>query len=363
MKTKKTSMQNISDQTISKPKKRLAKKTKILLIVLSCILVVVLSGGGVLIYFQNQGDPNYVPPEQNPHNFNGLLARPDFSGSVDSNIPTEEAALIEYAYSLYANAAENAKNCPEMLAFSNCSTSFSVLKIVNYIDLDIVLIKNQEEFFRIDYRLNNNVPFLKIKGFSKQINDSLDLVITERYYANTSMENMLYQKVKTAYLENNLPTTIWNSDEYPLTEKEMPKEVFSSSQEGAFTLVGYTIKPETIKTASVSYDKKGKFYNVDLVFDCENPVLTENIVGLIRTGSGDPEANYNEMRMSFTVWDNGYLRSLSSYETWSASALGVKTLAFESVFDYNWMISYNSSDCDLSSYPDYILMKEQINVN
>ena len=366
MKTKKSSLVNSSDSVSStqnsSPKKKLTKKTKILLIVISCVLIVVLSGVGVLIYFQNQGDPNYVPPEQNPHNFSGLLARPDFSGSVESTIPNDEAALKEYAYSLYAQAAENAKNCSEMLAFSNCSTSFSVLKIANYIDLDIVLIKNQDEFFRIDYRLDNNVPFLKIKSFAKQINDSLDLVITERYYANTSMENMLYQKVKNAYLEDNLPTANWTAKEYPLTEKELPKEAYSSSLDGAFTLVGYTVNPETIKTAAVSYDKKGKFYNVDLVFDCEVPQLTENIVGLIREGSGDPQANYNEMRMSFSVWDNGYLRSLSSYETWSASALGVEALSFESVFDYNWMISYSPSDCDLSSYEDYLIMKEQINI-
>ncbi len=344
----------------SSPKKKLSKKAKILIIVLSCVMVVVLSGAGVLIYFQNQGDPNYVPPEQNRHKFNGLLIRPEYSGSVNSEIPTEEGALKDYAYYLYALAAENAKNCPQMLAFSNCSTSFSVLKIVNYIDLDIVLIKNQEDFFRIDYRLNNNVPFLKLKSFAKQINDSLDLVITERYYANTSMEKMLYQKVKNAYLENNLPKADWELKDYPITEKEMPKEVYSSAQEGAFSLVGYTVKPETIKTAAVSYDKKGKFYTVDIVFDCENPELTEKIIDLIRTGASDPNANYNEMKMTFTVWDNGYLRSLSSYETWSAAALGVSTLAFESVFDYNWMISYSSTDCDLNSYPDYLLMKEQI---
>lgn len=350
----------MSDLTV-KAKKKLKKPTKILIIVTACVLVVVLAATGVLLYMRGQKTTNYVPAEQNRHGFDGLLLRPSFDGAVESNIPTEETALINYAYSLYALAMQNAKNCEEMLAFSNCSTRFSVIGIDNYIDLDIVLLKNQEKFFRIDYRLKNNVPFLNFKAFAKQINDSLELVITERYYADTTMDYMLYQKVRNSnLLENDLPGADWESDEYPIIAKEMPQEVFNSSQEGAFTLVGYTITPETIKTATISHNKRDKYYSVDIVFDCSVPALTENIVGLIRDGSGDPNANYNQMTMNFTIWDNGYLRSLKSYETWSAAALGVSALTFESVFDYNWMISYNSKDCDITAYPDFLLMQQQL---
>ncbi len=349
----------MSDLTI-KPKKKLKKTTKILLIVIACVLVVVLAATGVLLYMQNQKTTNYVPADQNRHNFEGLLMRPSFAGQV-SSIPADDSELINYAYSLYELAMQNSKNCEEMLAFSNCSTRFSVIGIDNYIDLDIVLLKNQNNFFRIDYRLKNNVPFLNLKAFAKQINDSLELVITERYYADTSMEHMVYQKVRNADVnENNLPTADWTSDDSPIIAKQMPQEVYNSSQEGDFTLVGYTVTPETIKSAVVTHNKKDKYYSVDLVFDCSVPLLTENIVGLIRDGSGDPNANYNEMTMNFTIWDNGYLRSLKSYETWSAAALGVSALKFESVFDYNWMISYNEKDCEMSTYPDFVLMKSQI---
>lgn len=351
----------MSKSTTPSARRKLKKPTKILLIVVSCVLIVVLSGVGVLIYMQNQKTTNYVPAEQNRHNFEGLLARPSFSGTVNSDIPEDETELIDYAYNLYALAMANAKSCEEMLAFSNCSTVFSVIGISNYIDLDIVLLKNQDEYFRIDYRLKNNVPFLNIKAFAKQINDSLDLVITERYYATTSMENMAYQKVKNAYTdENNLPYADWTSADYALTEKELPKQVYSSTQEGNFTLVGYTVSPETIKSAVVSHNKKDKYYSVDMIFDCTVPSLTADVINLIRDGSNDPNANYNEMKMTFTVWDNGYLRSLKSYETWSAAALGVSALKFESSFDYSWMISYNQNDCDMTKCADLILMKSQL---
>lgn len=351
----------MSKHTTSTTKKKMKKTTKILLILVSCILIVVLSGVGVLIYMQNQKTTNYVPAEQNRHNFEGLLTRPSFGGTVNSDIPSEETALINYAYNLYNLAMANSKSCEEMLAFSNCSTVFSVIGISNYIDLDIVLLKNQDEYFRIDYRLKNNVPFLNIKAFSKQINDGLDLVITERYYANTAMEHMAYQKVKNAYAdENNLPYADWTSDDYTLTEKELPKQVYSNAQEGNFTLVGYTVNPETIKSAEVSHNKKDKYYTVDIIFDCTVPALTADVINLIRDGSNDPNANYNEMKMTFTVWDNGYLRSLKSYETWSAAAFGVSALKFESSFDYSWMISYDKSDCDMTKCADLVLMKSQL---
>lgn len=351
----------MSKSSDASTKKKMNKLTKVFIIIISCVLVVVLAAGGVLIYMQSQKSTNYVPAEQNRHNFEGLLVRPSFAGAVDADIPENETEIIEYAYSLYTEAMTNAKDCEKMLAFSNCATIFSVIGVSNVIDLDIVILKNQNNFFRIDYRLKNNVPFLNIKAFAKQINEGLDLVITERYYTDTSMDAMIYQKVRNSSVdENNIPSADWASSDFPITEKELPKQVYNSSQDGPFTLVGYDVSPETIKSAVVTHNKKDKFYSIDLVFDCDVPSLTADVINLIRDGSGDPNAHYNEMTMTFTVWDNGYLRSLKSYETWSAAALGVSALKFESIFDYNWMISYDETDCDMSKCADLQLMKSHL---
>lgn len=298
---------------------------------------------------------------ENPHGFIKLGVRPSGERNIYMTSFDKMSAeeLKEAALKMYLDAGINFK-MNDVVVYDNCHTSFSVLNIVNLVNIDSVVIKNDDEYFRVDYRLKNKTPFLDaFKSFEKQINDSLELVLTERTYATAESETAVYQKVRNAYIdENKSPYAIWDDPKYTVFTEQRDKPIFSPYQEGVYGLTAHTVTTDTIESADINYFKAEGYYEINIVLDVNNPVTTETAVGNIRKGSGDENANFDKLNIVFSVWDNGYLRAFKMEESWKANAMGIELLKFASVFNYDMYFSYASEDCNLAEYYDYVKFME-----
>lgn len=328
--------------------------------VIAVIVVGVAIGAGIIASNLKKAEGANVFAE-NPHGFVKLGVRPlgernIFMTNFDKMSADE---LKEAALKMYLDAGNNFK-INDVVVYDNCLSSFSVLNIVNTVNIDSVIIKNDDEYFRIDYRLKNKTPFLDaFKSFEKQINDGLELVLTERTYATAESETAVYQKVRNAHIdENKSPYAIWDDPSYTVFTEQRDKPIFSPSQEGVYGLTAHTVTMDTIESADINYFKAEGYYEINMVLDVNNPVTTEAAVGNIRKGSGDENANFDKLDIVFSVWDNGYIRAFKMEESWKANAMGIELLKFASVFNYNMFFSYASEDCNLAEYPDYVEFME-----
>lgn len=330
--------------------------------VLALIVVGAAAGAGIILTNLKKAAGANIFAE-NPHGFVKLSVRPAAERSIfTENFGSMSASELKAAaLSMYVNAGINFKT-HTVTVYDNCLSSFSVLGIKNTVNIDSVIMKNDDEYFRVDYRLKNDTPFLDMfKSFEKQINDGLELVLTERLYATKAGEAMLYHKVRNARLDDDkVPYAVWDDPDYEVFVEEREKPIFSSSQEGGYALTAHTVDMDTIASASAEYMKSEGYYDVTIVLDVNNPATSESAVENIREGSGDPNANFDKLEINFTVWDNGYIRTFRMEESWEANALGVEVLKFASVFNYNMYFSYAEEDCKLHEYRDYLDMMEYI---
>lgn len=339
-------------------KKKMSGKKKFWIIFTAVLLVIVIAVGitvGVLLTNVKKAKDANVFAE-NPHGFKQLGVRPDREGLITfgnlSKMSEEEKKDV--AVQLYETATSNFKN-NNCVIFDNQEAIMSVLDIENIMKVDSVTIKNDEEYFRIDYRLRKSTPFIDMfKNYGKKINDSLEMLLTERMYATKDAEKMTYQKVKNSNVdENGVPYAVWDSSEYPIVGENRDVPKFNSSQEGTYGLTAHTIKASTISTANVEYDKASGYYTVKISLDIANEETSANALENIRKGSGDKNASFNQLDVVFTVWDNGYFRDFKMDENWTANAMGVPILKFGSLFHYNMYFSYAEEDCNLHDYKDY----------
>lgn len=275
---------------------------------------------------------------------------------VDTN---DENAL---AIALYELANLNDKTTAHRAMYSFCPTSNVAMGMDNRILVNILEIKNGDEFFRVDYRLEDDVPIFSALP-KKAINNALELVVTERRYANTDMDYTRYQKIKNAQttvkaneddpIEEGIPYAIW--EEKDITEITDPEQqpskpqIFSASQEGTYYKSAHNVSIDTISEASVEYREDEGVYFVSMTLDVSNPVTTENTRPLIQEGSGADNADYNEIVIEFEMWDNGYYKEFWSNEYWSAT-LNIFSLEISSTFEYHDVYSYDVRDCDISKY-------------
>lgn len=334
-------------------KKKMSKKGKIILIsILSFILVIVIIATILLIMLFNAKGGGL---DLKSHEFKGLLIAPEGVADLPLyTIPDEndEAGHKALASTLYLIANEKDKNAPYRLTFGSCPTTHTAFGMENKVDLDIVEIKNGNQYFRIDYRLKNSIPLLEIsllgKETIKSINESLELVLSERHYYDTSMEKLKYQKVSNAMLdENNLPYADWS-----VIKTEMDKDVpiYRADQEGTYEKCLHKINSNTISTAKVSYDAENGYYEVDLVLDVNNPETTSVTQPLVAAGTGDKNTKFTKVTVKFQVWKSGYYRYFEFNERFESKAMNWVSASSE--FFYKDQYSYNADDCDINSYKD-----------
>lgn len=346
----------------SAAKGKMSKKKKFWIIFTSVLLVIILAVGitvGVIVGNLKKAQKANVYAE-NPHGFAQLGVRPNREGIIDvgnlNNMSAEE--MRKTAVFLYDTATEMFKN-NDCVIYDNQVATMNVGPIDNVINVDSVTIKNDTEYFRIDYRLKNVTPILTMlgEGMEKTLNNGLNIILTERMYASSDMEKMIYQQVKTSAIneETGVPYAVWNDPKnYPVTVQERDIPAFNSSQEGVYSLTAHTIKESTVTSAEVKYHKAEGYYTVTMSLDTTNEETSENALANIREGAMDPDAAFDTLDIEFTVWDNGYFRSYQMTEIWSAKAL--KLIAFGSDFRYNMYFSYAEEDCNLHEYKDYVDM-------
>ncbi len=349
--------------------KKWSKKKKVFVIIISVILILILVAGiaaGIIIANMKKARESANVFAENPHGFANLGVRPNIDRMIDissSDLNKMSAdELKATAFMLYDTAMTNFKE-NDVVIYDNCLTSFAVMGLENKVNIDSVTFKTDEEYFRIDYRLKNTTPLLDaMPKFEKQINDSLELVLTERQYANVTQEKLIYQKVKNALLDDkSIPYADWeNSKDYPVTEELRDKPVFSPVQEGKYSLTAHKVSVETMAKAEIKYHYAEGYYEVKISLDTTNPETSAAAVGNIREGSGDENANFDKLDITFTVWDSGFMRSYQMDEGWKAAALGIELLKFESMFHYNMYFSYSEEDTDLENYPDYLSFMEDL---
>lgn len=351
--------------------KKWSKKKKVFVIIISVILILILVAGiaaGIIIANMKKAREAANVFAENPHGFVNLGVRPSIERKIDITASDlnkmSQTQLKETALMLYDTAMTNFKE-NDVVIYDNCLTSFSVIGVENKVNIDSVTFKTDEEYFRIDYRLKNTTPLLDTYPFSKfekQLNDSLELVLTERQYASVTQDKLIYQKVKNALLDDkSIPYADWeNSKEYPVTEELRDKPVFSPTQEGKYSLTAHKVSVETMAKAEIKYHYAEGYYEVKISLDTTNPETSAAAVGNIREGSGDENANFDKLDITFTVWDSGFMRSYQMDEGWKAAALGIELLKFESMFHYNMYFSYSEVDTDLENYPDYLSFMEDL---
>ncbi len=313
------------------------------------ICVVLILGLAVMVNFGAQGSS--LVTAENPFGLRGTGVRPSGEKLTNIDMSVDEIAL---AYQLYTIACLNDKNLPYRAFYSICPTSNLAMGMDNKILLNILEIKNGEEYYRIDYRIKDSVPlFTALPTLEVTINYFLQIVTTERRYASLELGHGLYQLTLNANTdENGAPYANWSKIHEDITEDI---HIFNAAQEGVYEKSAHTIALDTIKAATVAYNEAKGIYTVDITLDVEtiDPVLgvnkaTQNTRPIIQEGADAPDAHYTEITMSYEIWDNGYFKEFKAHEKWEATTMG--RLAIKSEFNYHDIYSYLDTDCVISKY-------------
>ncbi|MFW5779891.1 MAG: hypothetical protein ACOCWI_00355 [Bacillota bacterium] len=314
-------------------------------LLISASVIIALTGSGLLVglhVFSNT-DYEHIPGMENPHGFKYLGIRPFNGDRLNLEIPEDEEDTIALAQQLYNMGAENAKNTENMAVYNNCLSVFSLNNLDNYIDVDLVMIKDNNHYLRKEYHLKNNIPLFDLfPGFEESINNMVEMVSSQRLYHEKGMEKSVYQRVlNSEYDENGKPYADWSNLS---KEEQWDVPIYNKNQQGIFELTQHYVSAENIKSASIEYLEDEKSYKVSIVLDEENPLTTQKSINAIRDGSGDKNARFTEIKIDFMLWDNGYFRSMEIYEKWTAKVL----LTIKSEFENSFSFSYHEDDVDFS---------------
>ena len=347
----------VAEEYKKQPKKpkRIAKWIVNVLVIASVVVFVVV--GSTLSYTLVVGGGSYVATgEANVHNFSGLCVAPTLTEEKVDLSPYVSSK--EQATYLYSVACRKMTDASYFTAYNRGMLYLKMGSSDNYIDIDAVTMKTQKEYFNIEYHIKNSVPILD-SMIGSILESATDIVTTERKYASANGSCTYYQKVKNNSVDDNgIPSAVWEGtlgiNDPSVVKKDMT--VFNSTQNGVFLLANHTVKPATILDAEVTYDEENGYYTVSATLDHTSYETVENSVKDIRSGTGDNSATYNLIKLNFTVWDTGYMRTFSLVEKWAAKV--VISLNFN--LETNWECSYSSTDCNLNKYRDAKLMKDAL---
>lgn len=263
--------------------------------------------------------------------------------------PTTDEAFIKMAVDIYELANSNDQFANGRMFFSTCTSSNNAAGMDNKIDLIIFELKDANEYFRIDYRVKNSIPLFDnplTKPMEKTLNDSLNLVLTERiYYDLQTGGECIKQTVKNAQTdEKNMPYADWTN---PISDV-VAVPVFSGEQDGEYQRCSHSITRNTVTKATITHNDEEGYFSISLTVDTSK-ACEETNKG-IRDGSGDPNAEYTELLVEFEVWDSGYYKSYHEYNKWKGKA--AKIIDINSSFDYHDVYSYNVADYDIDTFAD-----------
>lgn len=306
--------------------------------------------------FCSCGSINKISAESdNPFALAGIDKMPE-GADINVSVPTDEKKQTDLAVKLYEQAILKDKNLDYRAISTICNTHNESMGIDNQVLLNIFEMKNDKAFYRIDYRLNKDCPLLKK---FPSLNDSLQLVSTQRRYQDLTMDVPKYQMVNNAdvYADGNKkgqPYAKWDkivADKDPYPEKIGMKRIFDASQKGDFSPSDHTINKSTIKSGTVKKLENGD-YEVELVMNRVKATL--KTVVLIQEGAKDSQAKYDVLTYKFVLHKNGYFKTFNATEEWSGEAMRGKiplvSIGINSKFEYQSKFSYDEQDCNMKNY-------------
>lgn len=273
--------------------------------------------------------------------------RPD--GEALSGIVIPEASDLEghiaLAYWLYDNANKLDQQCDMRIATSYCpvKTTMSItigkisVPIEVQIDAYVYDIKSGEEYFKSEYQVAMQGLGALASKFKK------NMVYGKSSYYALGMEEMVVFYAENATIENGRPVSDWNDCEVSAA----PIPYFHASQELLYEKTDIVIRPETILSASVSYDQSG-FYKITMELDVENELTTSKTLTNLRSNAGDA-AIYNSIYEEIEIWDNGYFKDFLSTDKWTCDNISAE-------LPYRTTYSYSEEDCDIRSYEEALLI-------
>lgn len=336
--------------------KRLRKPKRLPKLIANAIVVATIASFVVILstlcaVFAGYGSDAGPRPDasDNPHGFVGLEQRPDGGAPIDlTGFDGAKAQAAE----LYRIGQEKMTDAKRLVAYDRALFALKIGAANNYIDIDAVTLKTQDEYFNIEYHLKNSVPLLD-SPIGALIAKAADIVTTTRTYASASMRTMKFQKVKNnAYGADGVPTAKWTDEtgSYASPIKDLPQINFNSKQKssGLFRLIKHTVTEETIKTAEVTHDDENGYWSVKASLDASNPETTKDSIEDFRKSARSDRAGYTKIDLSFTVWDNGCLRSMDVSEKCLAKVI----ISLDFTVESKWKCSYDARDCDFRRYPD-----------
>lgn len=338
-----------------KTPKKIAKWIVNVMVIASIVIFVVVASTLSYTLVTEQGSYN-AKGAVNIHNFKGLCVAPTLTEEKIDLTPYSSAK--EQTAFLYAVACQKMTDASYFTAYNSGLLYLKMGSSDNYIDIDEVTMKTQKEYFNIEYHLKNSVPILETM-IGSILEKATDIVTTERRYASSAGSCTYYQKVKNNNTDDNgVPYATWDGtlgiNDPSVLKKDMT--AFHSGQNGLFTLTNHTVLPATILDAEVTYDEENGYYTVSATLDHTSDETVKNSLADIRSGTGDSSASYNLIKLNFTVWDTGYMRTFSMTEKWAAKV--VISLNFN--LETNWECSYSSTDCNLDKYRDAKSMKDEL---
>ena len=345
---------------IPKKPKRLARWIRNIIIICAISFSILLTTSIGMVFSGIIASDFTEKGRSNIHNFVSLAVNPNFNKNTELenyDYVSDPIGFTEFAYN---TCSFNSKNTPFMTAYNSGLLYSQIGNTDNYIDIDAVILKTQEEYFNITYRLKNSVPILD-SMIGPVIIKTTDIVTTERWYAHKGDSTVAYQKVKNnGYNANGIPYADWASFiNVPAQTNYKPIITFNSEQNGIYKLIAHNVNKNTITKASVTHNNKEGYYTVSLTLD---PTLEETVkdsIDDIRTGTGDKKAHYTLLTIEFTMWDSGYFRTFDMTEKWSANVLMSLNFDLKSA----WEFSYNPSDCNFEEYKDALDMKNSLSTS
>lgn len=107
----------------------------------------------------------------------------------------------------------------------------------------------------------------------------------------------------------------------------------------------------TIKSASVTYNAEGGYYEVNMVMDSTKEYTHIDTLWALRDDGGtkDPNARFTYLEITFQLWDNGYFKQWDMWEKWECDkAHGFVSMSADQ--HYTSYFSYAKEDASFESY-------------
>jgi hypothetical protein len=297
-------------------------------------------------------------------------SEPYFESTVDSakispeTVPTDQNEARADGYYLYTLANENYKNCDACAFAVDCKTD--MLITVGTLFKSNMLVNGYRyslktadgEYYYTEYSLTKGAIGSLMKTLNMQMENTMYAI---RSYSDTSMNYLFSQKSLEPIFntdETTQKTTIvsnWDKDNLVDSWKtEQEKPVYLKSQSDTYYQTAQTINENTIEDSQITYveSAKGNYYRLVLTLDTDNPETTALSIGNLKAGAGD-DAYYTGMVETVEIWENGYYKSFTSVDKWTAkNGLLNSTITFKTTF------YYDRDHLDVSSYLDFAGAKE-----